>query len=90
MAAKKEKMLKAVEPNNYGINPADLVGEGEVTKVKTFNTKPMAIEDVILELKDKISIEETLVNREINGVRATQSTCDGTTKEAVEALKAAL
>jgi len=28
------------------------VAENEVTKVKTFSTKPMTIEDVILELKD--------------------------------------
>lgn len=49
---KKEKMIKAVEPNNYGISAADLATEGEITKVKTFNTKPMAIEDVILEIKD--------------------------------------
>ena len=43
---------------------------------------------LILELKDKISVEDTLVSREINGVRATHNPCDDTTKEAVEALVA--
>ena len=28
------------------------MAEGEITKVKTFDTKPMTVEDVILELKD--------------------------------------
>lgn len=43
---------------------------------------------LILELKDKISVEETLINREINGVNSTQNVFDDTTKEAVEALVA--
>ena len=43
---------------------------------------------LILELKDKISVEETLVNREVNGVRMTASVNDDTSKEAVEALVA--
>ena len=29
-----------------------IMAEGEITKVKTFDTKPMTVEDVILELKD--------------------------------------
>lgn len=41
---------------------------------------------LILELKDKISVEETLVNREVNGVRTTVGMNDDTSKEAVEAL----
>ena len=41
---------------------------------------------LILELKDKISVEETLVNREVDGVRITASVNDDTSKEAVEAL----
>ena len=41
---------------------------------------------LILELKDKISVEETLVNREVDGVRMTASVNDDTSKEAVEAL----
>lgn len=43
---------------------------------------------LILELKDKISLEDTLVNREQNGVRMTASVSDDTCKEAVEALVA--
>ena len=63
---KKEKMIKAVEPNNYGINPQDLIPEGEITKVKTFNTKPMAIEDVILEIKDSDKTFYVFNNSETN------------------------
>ncbi len=43
---------------------------------------------LILELKDKISLEDTLVNREQNGVRMTAAVSDDTCKEAVEALVA--
>ena len=43
---------------------------------------------LILELKDKISVEETLVNREVNGVRMSAHASDDTSKEAVEALVA--
>ena len=43
---------------------------------------------LILELKDKISIEDTLTNREVNGVRITAGMNDDTAKEAVEALVA--
>ena len=43
---------------------------------------------LILELKDKISVEEMLVNREVNGVRMSAHASDDTSKEAVEALVA--
>ena len=43
---------------------------------------------LILELKDKISVEDTLVNRAVNGVSVTNSVFDDTSKEAVEALVA--
>ena len=43
---------------------------------------------LILELKDKISVEETLVKREVDGVRITARVNDDTSKEAVEALVA--
>lgn len=43
---------------------------------------------LILELKDKISVEETLVNREMNGVRISAGVQDDHSKEAVEALVA--
>ena len=43
---------------------------------------------IILELKDKISVEDTLVNRAVNGVSVTNSVFDDTSKEAVEALVA--
>lgn len=43
---------------------------------------------LILELKDKISLEDTLVNRELNGVRMTASVNDDICKEAAEALVA--
>ncbi len=41
---------------------------------------------VILELKDKVSIEDTLVNREINGAPLTGSSQSGNSQEALEAL----
>lgn len=43
---------------------------------------------LILELKDKISVEETLVNRELNGVRLTAGANNEQCSEAVEALVA--
>lgn len=43
---------------------------------------------LILELKDKISVEDTLTRREVDGVRMTASMNDDTSKEAVEALVA--
>ena len=43
---------------------------------------------LVLELKDKISVEDTLVNRAVNGVSVTNSVFDDTSKEAVEALVA--
>lgn len=43
---------------------------------------------LILELKDKISVEDTLVNREVNGIRMTAGTQDNNSEEAVEALVA--
>ncbi len=43
---------------------------------------------VILELKDKISIEDTLVNREINGVPVTSPSQGEHFQEALEALSA--
>lgn len=43
---------------------------------------------LILELKDKISVEDTLVNREVNGIRMTAVTQDNNSEEAVEALVA--
>ena len=43
---------------------------------------------LILELKDKISVEETLVGRELHGVRMTANVHDDHCKEAVEALVA--
>lgn len=43
---------------------------------------------VILELKDKVSIEDTLVGREINGGVSLHNALDDYTKEAVEALVA--
>lgn len=50
---KKEKMIKDVAiESKYAHIEMPVVTEGEVTKVKTFNTKPMTIEDVILEIKD--------------------------------------
>lgn len=41
---------------------------------------------LILELKDKISVEDTLVNREAHGVRVSASVSSDHCKEAVEAL----
>ena len=41
---------------------------------------------LILELKDKISVEETLVNREVHGVRVSANAPSDHCKEAVEAL----
>jgi putative sigma-54 modulation protein len=49
---KKEKMNKDEATTKYDISEKDLIPEGEVTKVKTFTTKPMTVEDVILEIKD--------------------------------------
>lgn len=43
---------------------------------------------LILELKDKISVEDTLVNREIHGVRMSADVNEDHCKEAVEALVA--
>lgn len=43
---------------------------------------------LILELKDKISLEDTLVKRETEGVRATVGAHNEDTKEAIEALVA--
>ena len=43
---------------------------------------------LILELKDKISIEETLVNQEVSGVRTMAGNKDRNSEEAVEALVA--
>ena len=43
---------------------------------------------VILELKDKVSVEETLVNREMNGGVSNSGDVSGYTQEAVEALVA--
>ena len=43
---------------------------------------------LILELKDKISVEDTLINRERNGVRITGGGQDHNSEEAVEALVA--
>ena len=43
---------------------------------------------LILELKDKISVEETLTKREVDGVRITSGVNDDTSKEAIEALVA--
>lgn len=43
---------------------------------------------LILELKDKISVEDTLVSREIHGVRMTADVNEDHCKEAVEALVA--
>lgn len=43
---------------------------------------------LILELKDKISVEDTLVSREIHGVRLTADVSEDHCKEAVEALVA--
>ena len=43
---------------------------------------------VILELKDKVSIEETLVNREVNGGVSCREDISDYTEEAVEALVA--
>ena len=63
---KKEKMIKVAEQNNYGISAEDFATEGEVTKVKTFNTKPMAIEDVILEIKDSDKTFYVFNNSETN------------------------
>ena len=63
---KKEKMMKGTEVKDYGIRPEDLAPQGEVTKVKTFNTKPMAIEDVILELKDSDKTFYVFNNSETN------------------------
>ena len=50
---RKEKMMKdtAYDAKYLRIDN-EPVAENEVTKVKTFSTKPMTIEDVILELKD--------------------------------------
>ena len=36
----------------FGYTSSTLDLEGEITKVKTFDTKPMTVEDVMLELKD--------------------------------------
>ena len=41
---------------------------------------------LILELKDKVSVEETLVNREVHGVQLSASVPSDHCKEAVEAL----
>lgn len=43
---------------------------------------------LILELKDKISVEETLVNRELHGVRVTAGNQNHHCEEAIEALVA--
>ncbi len=43
---------------------------------------------LILELKDKISVEETLADREVNGVPVTSGADASTSNEAVEALVA--
>ena len=49
---KKERMLKDdILAAKYEHLELPLTTEGEITKVKTFNTKPMTIEDVILEIK---------------------------------------
>lgn len=50
---KKERMIKddALDSKYSHLEDAVLT-QGEVTKVKTFDTKPMTVEDVILELKD--------------------------------------
>ena len=49
---KKERMLKDdILSAKYEHLELPLTTEGEITKVKTFNTKPMTIEDVILEIK---------------------------------------
>ena len=50
---KRERLLKDdVLAAKYEHIEAPQLVEGEVTKVKTFNMKPMTIEDVILEIKD--------------------------------------
>ena len=50
---KKERMNKEEMGSiKYESQAQYLVPEGEVTKVKTFTTKPMTVEDVMLELKD--------------------------------------
>lgn len=49
---KKGRMTKDEISTSYDMSSEDLRGEGEITKVKTFTTKPMTIEDVMLELKD--------------------------------------
>ncbi|MBO5070845.1 MAG: Holliday junction branch migration protein RuvA [Roseburia sp.] len=43
---------------------------------------------LILELKDKISVEETLVSREVNGIRMSAGIQENNSEEAVEALVA--
>lgn len=50
---KKEKMIKDDALSaKYAHVDTTVFAENEITKVKTFNTKPMTTEDVILELKD--------------------------------------
>lgn len=50
---KREKMMKEdVLTAKYEHLEVPIAVEGEVTKVKTFNMKPMTVEDVILEIKD--------------------------------------
>ena len=63
---KKEKMMKDNTQNDYGIRAEDYMVQGEITKVKTFNTKPMAVEDVILELKDSDKTFYVFNNSETN------------------------
>ena len=63
---RKEKLLKtATIPNVSGMD-ADLLTEGEVTKVKTFSPKPMTVEDVILEIKDSDKSFYVFNNSETN------------------------
>lgn len=50
---KKERQMKDDSLSaKYANLELPIMTEGEITKVKTFDTKPMTIEDVMLELKD--------------------------------------
>ena len=49
---KKEKQYRAESIKMDGLPKLENYVEGEIVKVKTFNPKPMSVEDVILEIKD--------------------------------------
>ena len=49
---KKEKLYRAESIKMEGLPKVENYVEGEIVKVKTFNPKPMSVEDVILEIED--------------------------------------